>query len=312
DDSDAAAETAVGQSKRPQKTFEDLLTTKGKETLNLTSPVATPLTPGFAHNAPTTPTVPVRTFEEDETCLYSTKAKLFELQNAAWKERGNGQFRLNRMNDDASKCRMVMRTDLTFRLILNVPLFHGMKAVCERRFVRFTCFDVQSKLPITYALRFTTDAMAADTYARISAHIPDHHDDDAESEGNNSKDERSENDGEEDEDDEDDEGEHSDSSEPDSAVDSESDQESAAADEDAENDDAAEEGPKDTEDAEDADEDADEEAGDAEEEGEEDDEGEDEVGAEEEEEVEEEEEEAEEEADEEEEEAEEEEESDSD
>ncbi|KAJ2697308.1 hypothetical protein H4218_004060 [Coemansia sp. IMI 209128] len=150
-----------------RRTFEDLLTTKGKETLQdgLASPASTPATP--------VPATPVRTFEEDETCLFATKAKLFELQSAAWKERGGGQFKVNSKTDMPDKCRLLMRTDLTFRLILNVPLFHGLKAVCERRFVRFTCFDVDSKLPITYALRFATDQLANEAYRSITKNIPD-------------------------------------------------------------------------------------------------------------------------------------------
>ncbi|KAJ2796403.1 hypothetical protein H4S07_006232, partial [Coemansia furcata] len=159
-----------------KRAFEDLLTTKGKETLqlhgSLGSPVSTPMT---AHGAPMTP---VRTFEEDESCLLSTKAKLFELQSASWKERGGGQFKVNSKIEQPEKCRLVMRTDLTFRLILNVPLFHGLKPVCQGRFVRFTCIDVESKLPITYALRFATDVMATEAYACITKNIPEHDDDD--------------------------------------------------------------------------------------------------------------------------------------
>ncbi|KAJ2262265.1 hypothetical protein GGI01_001661 [Coemansia sp. RSA 376] len=174
DDDEVRAPPAGGSS---QRTFEDLLTTKGKETLqlhgSLSSPhVSTPLT---VHGVPSTP---VRTFEEDETCLFSTKAKLFELQDATWKERGGGQFKINSKIEQPDKCRLLMRTDLTFRLILNVPLFHGLKAVCERRFVRFTCFDVESKLPITYVLRFATDALAADAYVCISKNTPEDPNDD--------------------------------------------------------------------------------------------------------------------------------------
>ncbi|KAJ2450325.1 hypothetical protein GGF42_004516, partial [Coemansia sp. RSA 2424] len=171
DDHDTAKGPAgSGGSSSQRRTFEDLLTTKGTETLHgVGSPVSTPLSAGgFAHSgahlAHGPPLTPVRTFEEDETCLFSTKAKLFELQNAAWKERGGGQFKVNRKTEQPDKCRLLMRTDLTFRLILNVPLFHGLKAVCQGRFVRFTCFDQESKLPITYALRFATDALATETY----------------------------------------------------------------------------------------------------------------------------------------------------
>ncbi|KAJ2900007.1 hypothetical protein IWW38_000715 [Coemansia aciculifera] len=208
DDDNSSSKKTGGKAQR--RTFEDLLTSKGKESLQLHgagSPVSTPLTAsGFTHPAAValaSPLTPVRTFEEDETCLLSTKAKLFELQNAAWKERGGGQFKINCKTEQPDKCRMLMRTDLTFRLILNVPLFHGLKAVCERRFVRFTCFDQESKLPITYALRFATDALASSTYVCISNNIPEGHDSDSGSEEEDEDEE--EEDEEEDEEEEDEE-----------------------------------------------------------------------------------------------------------
>ncbi|KAJ1723659.1 hypothetical protein LPJ53_002042 [Coemansia erecta] len=147
------------------KTFEDMLATQGAETLESTAAPTTTLV------EPTSPTEPVRTFEEDETCLFTTKGKLFELAGGNWKERGGGQFKINQHNDSKRR-RMVMRTELTFRLILNAPLFAGMKAVCERRFVRFACFDADSKTPTTFALRFPNEAAAKSVFAAIEKNIP--------------------------------------------------------------------------------------------------------------------------------------------
>ncbi|KAJ2352947.1 hypothetical protein GGF43_003616, partial [Coemansia sp. RSA 2618] len=111
------------------RTFEDMLTAEGKESL-ATNAAMSAMVPAMAHAnvAEQLATLePVRTHEEDETCEFATKAKLFELAQGAWKERGGGQFKVNRRNDDQGKCRLVMRTDQTFRLILNVPLFAGMR-----------------------------------------------------------------------------------------------------------------------------------------------------------------------------------------
>ncbi|KAJ1860495.1 hypothetical protein LPJ73_001346 [Coemansia sp. RSA 2703] len=158
-------QTKVLSPKQSTKTFEDMLATQGAETLESTA------APSVAPAEPTSPTEPVRTFEEDETCRFTTKGKLFELASGNWKERGGGQFKINQHNDNKRR-RMVMRTDLTFRLILNAPMFAGMKAVCERRFVRFACFDADSKTPTTFALRFPNEAAAKSAFAAIEQNIP--------------------------------------------------------------------------------------------------------------------------------------------
>ncbi|KAI7825416.1 hypothetical protein BX661DRAFT_171928 [Kickxella alabastrina] len=80
--------------------------------------------------------------------------------------------KINRHNENHARRRMVMRTDLTFRLILNSPMFSGMKAECERKFVRFGCIDAETKLPTTLALRFPNEAAAASAHAAIVENIP--------------------------------------------------------------------------------------------------------------------------------------------
>ncbi|KAJ2383419.1 hypothetical protein GGI23_007146 [Coemansia sp. RSA 2559] len=155
-----------------KKTFEDLLTAEGKETL-ASNVALSSVVPAMAHaNVSPAPVVPIRTHEEDETCVYTTKAKLFELAGDAWKERGSGHFKINWRNDDHNRRRMVMRTDQTFRLILNVSLFSEMKASSERRFVRFTNIDPATKTPVTFVLRLATEDLAAEVAASINKFVP--------------------------------------------------------------------------------------------------------------------------------------------
>ncbi|KAJ1796901.1 hypothetical protein LPJ59_003470 [Coemansia sp. RSA 2399] len=155
-----------------KKTFEDLLTAEGKETL-ASNVALSSVVPAMAHaNVSPAPVIPIRTHEEDETCIYTTKAKLFELAGDAWKERGGGHFKINRRNDDHNRRRMVMRTDQTFRLILNVSLFSEMKASSERRFVRFTNIDPETKTPITFVLRLASEDLAAEVAASINKFVP--------------------------------------------------------------------------------------------------------------------------------------------
>ncbi|KAJ1749095.1 hypothetical protein LPJ58_005302, partial [Coemansia sp. RSA 1591] len=150
------------------KTFEAMLTAEGKETL-ATNALLSAVVPAMAHtHVGISQAEQVRTHEEDETCEFATKAKLFELKSASWSERGGGQLRVNRHND-TKRCRLVMRTDQTFRLILNVPLFSGMKFVCDGRFIRFTCFDAETMAPVTYALRFPSEAVASEAHRHVES-----------------------------------------------------------------------------------------------------------------------------------------------
>lgn len=68
----------------------------------------------------------VPTGEEDEETVHQVRCKLFVMPikqgsspEVGWKERGTGILRVNQRADD-SKTRLVMRTEGTFKLILNV------------------------------------------------------------------------------------------------------------------------------------------------------------------------------------------------
>ncbi|KAJ2707102.1 hypothetical protein FB645_001078 [Coemansia sp. IMI 203386] len=209
-------QTDLASPKQSTQSFEAMLSVQGDQTLETKTNVHA--------DKPINPDVPVRTFEEDETCLFSTKARLFELAGGNWKERGNGQFKVNKHTDNGRR-RMVMRTDLTFRLILNAPLFSGMKAACERRFVRFTCFDAESTTPTNFALRFPTDAAALSAYQGIVENVPAEEDAGSDAEG-----EKQQKDGKEEEEQKDEENEDEDENESGSDVDS--DEEDAADDSD--------------------------------------------------------------------------------
>jgi Ran-binding protein 3 len=60
-----------------------------------------------------------------------------------WKERGTGNLRINtKKTNGHSATRLVMRADSVFRVILNVPLFAGMKIwIMQEKFVRFAAFE---------------------------------------------------------------------------------------------------------------------------------------------------------------------------
>jgi Ran-binding protein 3 len=73
----------------------------------------------------------IETGEEQEKTYFSGKAKLFQFTNKEWKERGIGTFKVNvKVTDgqeDKKAARMIMRADGVLRVMLNSPLFKGMK-----------------------------------------------------------------------------------------------------------------------------------------------------------------------------------------
>lgn len=74
----------------------------------------------------------VETGEEGEHTIFSCRAKLFHFNGQEWKERGVGTFKVNITETETEtshyqKARLIMRTDGVHRVVLNTPVFKGMK-----------------------------------------------------------------------------------------------------------------------------------------------------------------------------------------
>jgi Ran-binding protein 3 len=78
----------------------------------------------------------VETGEEGEETIFSCKAKLLHNDGKEWKERGMGTFKLNVSEESYDNhdeephkrtARLIMRAEGVFRVILNAPVFKGMK-----------------------------------------------------------------------------------------------------------------------------------------------------------------------------------------
>lgn len=109
----------------------------------------------------------VITGEEEEETLLQVRGKLYTLcpQNQ-WKERGSGQLKLNVRRADGSgaricscclffvvfraqsRFRIVMRKEAVYTLLLNVPLFQGMKCFVAQdpRYIRFSIIEENKTL----------------------------------------------------------------------------------------------------------------------------------------------------------------------
>jgi len=130
------------------------------------------------------------TGEEDEYTVHTVKAKLLVIDGSSenWKERGTGTLRINtKKTNGNTAARLVMRADSVFRVILNVPLFAGMKVwIMQEKFVRFAGFEtvepsesaekkdetVGSTKLVNYALKVGSSSSAQDLYDMIIAHLP--------------------------------------------------------------------------------------------------------------------------------------------
>ena len=107
----------------------------------------------------------VKTGEENETPIFTSLAKLFELPldkiSEGWKERGVGPLHLNRSIEDPSQIRLVMRSHGILRVILNYKitpktvLIKGLDAsLSPGKFLRINSIST-SGAPLQYLLKFS-------------------------------------------------------------------------------------------------------------------------------------------------------------
>ncbi|RKP11030.1 hypothetical protein THASP1DRAFT_27203 [Thamnocephalis sphaerospora] len=72
--------------------------------------------------------VEVHTGEEEEETIFEMRAKLYELEKEAWRERGVGLLHLN-VDQHGENARVVMRRERTMQLMLNSKLIAGMDVI---------------------------------------------------------------------------------------------------------------------------------------------------------------------------------------
>ncbi|GAA5872960.1 hypothetical protein JCM1840_007282 [Sporobolomyces johnsonii] len=104
----------------------------------------------------------VATGEEDDEVVHRTRARLYQLHDGNWAERGMGPLTLNTTSGaerEKAAARIVMRADATHRLVLNASLFPDFFIeVSDGKFVRFTAIDGAE--PISYMLKLKNSAAA--------------------------------------------------------------------------------------------------------------------------------------------------------
>lgn len=127
------------------------------------------LTPHQFKQVDLEPVKSIQTGEEDETSIYNTNAKLFELDfsNIAegWKERGLGPLHLNQSKQDKKQVRLVMRSNGLLRVILNYKIINkdqllkGLEASLNPgKYLRLNSVNANGT-PIQYMLKFASEAV---------------------------------------------------------------------------------------------------------------------------------------------------------
>ncbi|EAW13949.1 Ran-binding domain-containing protein [Aspergillus clavatus NRRL 1] len=114
----------------------------------------------------------IETGEEEEKTYFSCKAKLFQFTNKEWKERGLGTFKVNvKVKDgkeDKKAARMLMRADGVLRVMLNSPIFKGMKvgdgAGSEPKSKQIHLAGVEDGRTVPLLLRTGNEELAKELY----------------------------------------------------------------------------------------------------------------------------------------------------
>ncbi|KAL5339562.1 hypothetical protein BJX70DRAFT_363236 [Aspergillus crustosus] len=117
----------------------------------------------------------IETGEEEEKTYFSCKAKLFYFSEGEWKERGLGTFKVNvKITDgveDKKSARLLMRADGVLRVLLNSPLFKGMKvgdtAGKEPRSKQISLASLENGRSVPMLLRTGSEEQAKDLYRTL-------------------------------------------------------------------------------------------------------------------------------------------------
>lgn len=117
------------------------------------------------------------TGEEDEKSLFTSNAKLFELElskiSEGWRERGVGPLHLNQSKRDAKQVRIVMRSQgllrviLNYRIVKNTEVMRGLEAsLAPGKYLRLNSLNSEGK-PIQYLVKFANEKLRDELVSKI-------------------------------------------------------------------------------------------------------------------------------------------------
>jgi len=98
--------------------------------------------------------LPVDEDDKEKQKPKEDKAKTEEGAKMSFQERGTGELNvLTREKDGKHTSRLLLRANQTHRLVLNAPIYQGIKATLEEKFVRMVSMDLDQKMS-TFLLKF--------------------------------------------------------------------------------------------------------------------------------------------------------------
>lgn len=106
------------------------------------------------------------TGEEDEETLWSARGKLFSFEENEWKEKGIGLLKLNQ-NTVNKISRFIMRTDGSYRLILNSPIFKDFAyELLQGKNLRFGVIEDAKPLTLLFRGKIIEDMQSFETVVK--------------------------------------------------------------------------------------------------------------------------------------------------
>ena len=119
--------------------------------------------------------VEVRTGEEEETVLYSHKAKVYRYTDGEWKERGVGDIKILR-HKQTGKVRLLMRREQVLKICLNHYVNPALVAAFKEKDTKSWTWAAQDfsdgeLTSMTFALRFKSPDISSDFKAALDAAV---------------------------------------------------------------------------------------------------------------------------------------------
>jgi Ran-binding protein 1 len=97
------------------------------------------------------PEVEVKTGEENEDLIFKIRARIFRLREKEWKERGTGDLKLLRNNEE-KKIRLILRQDKTLKVAANFLISEDPLCLIESyqnsdKMFKFNAYDFSEEEP---------------------------------------------------------------------------------------------------------------------------------------------------------------------
>lgn len=147
-----------------------------EESQNYNPEQEVPITPTVTEATKLLSNEPQKTGEEDEKTIIEAKCKAYVMvkkvsedektTTSEWKEAAVGKIRINELKEPAGKARVIMRTQTTFKLVLNSLIFEAM-SVKRMQDKQLILGIVEDGAPKSYLIKFADAETAQSFYEKL-------------------------------------------------------------------------------------------------------------------------------------------------